>query len=232
MLTLHELTPELASAAAALPDAAQILANAWALRAQHSRVWLICQDDAPAGLLLRWQTPDGRVHDQVSPPTLRMEALALLPDGIAPATVTLRRADEDDLVRIAEMSADWEAEQNVYGYRANTVEALRGWCCWLALADGQPVGFCAGTYETQERDSSVIAAGTRYFELEELYVLPVLRSRQLGSEILRLLEPELRADGAQMLLCSAVNRDAPRLVRFYTDRAGMSIWSTRMYKKL
>ena len=68
--------------------------------------------------------------------------------------------------------------------------------------------------------------------MEELYVLPALRSQGIGAQIMALIEPELQQRGAEMVLLNAVNRDARRLLDFYEDKAGMHCWSARMYKKL
>lgn len=147
-------------------------------------------------------------------------------------TITLRSAQPADLPLLAALSADWAAEGNVYGYYANSVEDFAAQSCWVAEQSGRVVGYCCGSFETQERESSIMAKGTPCFELEELYVLPALRSGGIGAQIMALLEPQLRERGAEMLLLTAVNRDARRLLDFYEDKAGMSCWSARMFKKL
>lgn len=147
-------------------------------------------------------------------------------------TITLRSAEPDDLPQLAALSADWAAEGNVYGYYANSVEDFAEQTCWIATLEDRIVGYVSGTFETQDRDTSVIGKGTPYFELEELYVLPALRSQGIGAQIMALIEPELQQRGAEMVLLNAVNRDARRLLDFYEDKAGMSCWSARMFKKL
>lgn len=146
--------------------------------------------------------------------------------------VRLRPAEERDLLALVAMSADWAAEGNVYGYRANSAEEFRAQRCWVLEREGEPVGYCCGDFEAAERSNSFMEAGTRKFELEELYIRPALRSRGLGAEALRQLEPLLRAEGAAFLLLNAVSRDARRLLDFYEERAGMTCWSARMIKKL
>ncbi len=147
-------------------------------------------------------------------------------------SITLRPAEPADLPQLAALSSDWAAEGNVYGYYANSVEDFAAQDCWVAEQAGALVGYCCGRFETQTRDTSIMDRGTRYFELEELYVLPALRSQGIGAQIMALVEPMLRQRGATMILLNAVNRDARRLLDFYEDRAGMQCWSARMFKKL
>lgn len=146
--------------------------------------------------------------------------------------IQLRAALSRDLPQLLALSAAWAAEGNVYGYRANTVDDFAAQDCWIALQDTNPVGYCCGHFETQERSTSILSPGARYFELEELYVLPALRSQGIGTQILLQLESQLLSRGAEMILLNAVNRDARRLLDFYEDKAGMQCWSARMFKKL
>lgn len=141
----------------------------------------------------------------------------------------LTEAIEQELIRL---SADWEAENSCWGYRANTREDLAGRRVFLAEEDGAVCGYLFGLRETAEKRSSVMEAGTPYFELEELYVVPARRSQGLGRRLFALAEQAARADGLSVLMLSTATKNAKAILHFYLDEVGMDFWSARLFKKL
>ena len=136
---------------------------------------------------------------------------------------------ERELIRL---SADWEAEDSCRGYRANTHEDLAGRRVFLAEEDGAILGYLFGLRETAEKKSTVMDAGTPYFEIEELYVVPTHRSKGIGRRLFALAEETARADGLPFLMLSTATKNARAILHFYLDELGMDFWSARLFKKL
>lgn len=136
---------------------------------------------------------------------------------------------ERELIRL---SAEWESENSCWGYRANTREDLAGRRVILAEEDGAVIGYLLGLRETAERRSSVMEAGTPYFELEELYVVPARRSQGVGRRLFAMAEEAARAEGLSVLMLTTATKNAKAILHFYLDELRMEFWSARLLKRL
>ena len=134
--------------------------------------------------------------------------------------------------RLIALSADWEAEDSCRGYRTNTAEDLRDRRIFVAEEDGTIVGYLFGLTQQAERGSTVMDAGTAYFELEELYVIPSRRSQGIGRRLFALAEQAARAEGLGQVLLSTATKDWRAILHFYIEELGMDFWNARLFKKL
>ncbi len=134
----------------------------------------------------------------------------------------------DELIAL---SADWESENSCRGYRKNTEEDIHGRRVFLAKDDTRTVGYLFGQMEKSENMSSVMPEGTPFFEVEEIYVVPDLRSKGIGSELFRYAENTVRPD-AEYILLSTATKNWRSILHFYIDELGLDFWSARLFKKL
>lgn len=141
----------------------------------------------------------------------------------------LDEALEHELIRL---SRDWEAEDSCRGYRANTHEDLAGRRVFLAEEDGFLCGYLFGLRETSKEKTSFMAAGTPYFEIEEIYVVPARRSQGIGRQLFALAEETARREELPFLMLSTATKNARAILHFYLDELGMEFWSARLFKKL
>lgn len=130
------------------------------------------------------------------------------------------------------MSADWEGENSCYGYRRNERGDIEGNRIFLAEQEGQILGYLFAHKAEAERSSSIMADGTSYFEVEELYVLPEHRSEGIGSALFRYAEQAAKAEGIGFLMLSTATKNYKRILHFYIEELGMEFWSARLFKQL
>jgi ribosomal protein S18 acetylase RimI-like enzyme len=145
--------------------------------------------------------------------------------------ILFREATDRDLEAVAALSRAWAREDITYGYGENTPEILREYTLWCA-ADGEAVvGYLMGRRKTAQ-DLCILPTGSPYFEVEDFYVSPDFRSRGIGEALFAWVEGRLREDGVAYILLSTATRDAGRIQRFYTQKAGMTVWTTTLFKKI
>lgn len=140
--------------------------------------------------------------------------------------------NEEEINRLITLSADWEAEQSCYGYRKNTRDDLLGRRVFAAKSGGCIVGYLFGKMEAASNRRSIMPDGTPYFEIEELYVEPGLRSNGIGRKLFCCAESTLRAEGVPYLLLSTATKNHRAILHFYIDEVGMEFWSASLFKKL
>ena len=145
--------------------------------------------------------------------------------------VTIHEAKHSDTKRLLELSLMWEKEDSCYGYRANIEDDLRDRYI-LAAYDDELIAYIFGKEEIQDKQTSVIDKNMHYFEIEELYVHPLYRSRGIGKQLIERLEEELREKGIELMLLSTATKNWRAIMHFYIDEIDMNFWSARLYKRL
>ena len=145
--------------------------------------------------------------------------------------VMIKEINQFDMHRLVELSLMWEKEDSCYGYRANTEDDLKDRYI-LAAYDDELIAYVFGKEEVQDKQTSVIDKNMHYFEIEELYVHPLYRSRGIGKQLIERLEEELREKGIELMLLSTATKNWRAIMHFYIDEIDMNFWSARLYKRL
>ena len=89
-------------------------------------------------------------------------------------------------------SEAWEQENSCHGYRKNTEEDIKGNRIFLALENEQMVGQLFGCMDKGERKNSIYEKDEPFFEVEELYVKPELRSCGIGKQLFQYMEEKMK----------------------------------------
>mgnify|MGYP004685654447 CR=1 FL=1 len=109
-------------------------------------------------------------------------------EAMQPVTVIETELTSETERELLRMSADWAAENSCRGYYPNDRTDLEGNRIFFALAGSTPVGYLLGHLVHAEQNSTVMAKGTPFFEVEEIYITPAMRSRGIGAMLFRFAE--------------------------------------------
>lgn len=142
------------------------------------------------------------------------------------------KPNDELIAKVIAMSADWEAENSTYGYRKNDRSDIEGNRIFLAEQDGEILGYLFGHEEKSERASSIMADGTPYFEIEELYVVPSYRSKGVGRALFHNAEQAVKTTDIEFIMLSTATKNYKSILHFYIDELGIDFWSARLFKKL
>ena len=140
-------------------------------------------------------------------------------------------ATSEILEKLLQLSAQWAAEQNCYGYYPNTEADIRGKRIFLAEDEDGIEAYLLGEVETAKNMKSIMPEGTLYFEAEELYVVPEKRSQGIGEALFRFVEETVKK-GVQFIVLSTASKNSKAILHFYLDELGMQFWSARLFKKV
>ena len=142
------------------------------------------------------------------------------------------KLDADLTEKLIVLSANWEAENNTYGYRRNTHSDLAGNRIFLAERGGRILGYLLGHRAKAAQSSSIMAEGTAFFEIEELYIVPDHRSEGIGRVLFGYAEQTIASEGIGYLMLSTATKNYKRILKFYIEEKGMNFWNARLFKKL
>ncbi len=150
-----------------------------------------------------------------------------LPEGFS-----VRPATEGDIRAVARLYRDWEAEGVTLGLRADSEEDLSAKLRGLFLVvcrREEVVGFATGEVrELQAGEWIVCPAGGRYLDIEDLYVVPDLRSQGIGSVLAKRLMAAAKAEHVEYVAVYSSSQPSSRIVRFY-ESLGLSVWFVQMF---
>ena len=140
-------------------------------------------------------------------------------------------ATSEILEKLLQLSAQWAAEQNCYGYYPNTEADIRGKRIFLAEDEDGIEAYLLGEVETAKTMKSIMPEGTAYFEVEELYVVPEKRSQGIGEALFHFAEETVKKD-AQFIMLSTASKNSKAILHFYLDELDMQFWSARLFKRI
>ncbi len=139
--------------------------------------------------------------------------------------------DETVLAKLVRFSEDWAAENSCFGYRPNEKSDIEGNRIFFAEENGDVVGYLFGKICKSQQMQSIMAEGTPFFEVEELYVIPEKRSRGIGERLFRYAEETVKTD-AEFIVLSTATKNWKAIFHFYLDELDMTFWSARLFKKI
>ena len=139
--------------------------------------------------------------------------------------------NEEVLEQLIRFSEDWAAEGSCYGYRPNDKTDIEGNRIFFAEDGSTVTGYLFGRICRSEQMKSIMPEGTPYFEVEELYVVPEMRSRGIGAMLFGFAEETVKSEAEYMVLSTAT-KNWKAIFHFYLDELDMKFWSARLFKKI
>ena len=148
--------------------------------------------------------------------------------------VLIRECTRQDIESIFELDKLWDEEgvayYFTYGSREDFSAAFERFHEYFLVAEseGQIVGYINGSVLVNEK-VEVLPRQETYLEIENIYVRPEFRNRQVGGDLLDQLLTIAEQNGIKRFNVSTVTKDMDRILRFYR-RHGFKPWSVELFK--
>ena len=145
-------------------------------------------------------------------------------------TVEQAALTDETAAQLIELSARWVEEDCSWGMVVNTRDDLKE-PLFVARDGERVVGYAFGHFYTQEKRTSGIPAGSRCFDVDELYVLPEYRSGGVGRALFRRLGEAVEGE-AEFITLVTSTKDYRRILAFYVDELGMDFHNAFLFRRI
>jgi ribosomal protein S18 acetylase RimI-like enzyme len=149
--------------------------------------------------------------------------------------VHIRVCTANDIDGVIALERQWEQEQIAYGeFNPISREAyLLILECFpeyflVAESDRQLVGYAHASVQ-HTNPVEVIPAHEPYVEIEDIYVQPDFRDRDIGGALLEGLFAVARHKGIQRFIVGTLSKDTDRILKFYRSH-GFIPWHIQFFK--
>lgn len=147
--------------------------------------------------------------------------------------ILIRHAAELDVQSISSLQHRWAEEGNVYGFLPESPEQVKAALnSYLLVAEtnNEIVGFISGSIRRSE-GLAVIPEGERYFEIDNLYVMPKYRMQGIGGSLVDMCLAQVKEAGVAYALLYSAAKDIQGVLKFY-ERHNFQSWNVQMFRKL
>ena len=149
--------------------------------------------------------------------------------------IRIRACTLDDIDGVIALERQWEQEDIAYGdfnpmSREAYVAILDRFPAYFLVAesDGQLVGYI---HASVQRDDpvEVIPAHEPYVAIEDIYVQPGYRDRDIGGALLERIFEVAWQEGIQRFIVGTLSKETDRILKFYRSH-GFTPWRIRFFK--
>jgi len=147
----------------------------------------------------------------------------------------IRACTPNDIDGVIALERQWEQEDIAYGdfnpmSREAYVAILDRFLAYFLVAesDGQLVGYIHASVQ-RNNPVEVIPAHEPYVAIEDIYVQPGYRDRDIGGALLERIFEVAWQEGIQRFIVGTLSKETDRILKFYRSH-GFTPWRIRFFK--
>ena len=149
-------------------------------------------------------------------------------------SITYKQFENCYAKAVSNLQKQWESEAITYGFIADGEDDILAYnrdYFYVALDDETVVGYVTGEVKTNGKDNymNVFLANTKYLRVNDLYIAPDYRNKNIGAELLNVVEQKAKNNRVKHIFLSSATMDAESVRRFY-EKNGFKIWTTTFFK--
>ena len=150
-------------------------------------------------------------------------------------SIHIRTCTPNDIGSVIALERQWEQEEIAYGdfnpmSREAYVAILERFPNYFLVAesDGQLVGYIHASVH-HDKPVEVIPAQEPYVAIEDIYVQPDFRDRDIGGALLERIFEIAQQQGIQRFIVGTLSKENDKILRFYRSH-GFTPWRIQFFK--
>lgn len=149
--------------------------------------------------------------------------------------VGIRAYTPADIDGVIALERQWEREEIAYGdfnpmSREDYLAILERFPAYFLVAesDGQLVGYIHASVQ-QDNPVEVIPSDQPYVAIEDIYVPPDFRNRDIGGALLERVFEIARQEGIERFTVGTLSKETDRILKFYRSH-GFTPWRIQFFR--
>ena len=149
--------------------------------------------------------------------------------------IHIRACTANDIGGVIALERQWEQEAIAYGdfnplSREAPVAILDRFRAYFLVAerDGQLVGYIHASVQ-RDNPLEVIPTHEPYVAIEDIYVQPGFRDRDIGGALLERIFAVAQQEGIDRFVVGTLSKETDRILKFYRSR-GFTPWRIQFFK--
>jgi GNAT superfamily N-acetyltransferase len=149
--------------------------------------------------------------------------------------IHIRACTQGDIDAVIDLERQWQQEDIAYGNfnpmsREAYVAILERFPAYFLVAerDSQLVGYIHASVQ-RDNPVEVIPAHEPYVAIEDIYVQPGFRDRDIGGALLERIFAVARQEGIERFIVGTLSKDTDRILKFYRSH-GLRPWRIQFFK--
>lgn len=148
--------------------------------------------------------------------------------------ITYKQFENCYVKAVANLQQMWESEAITFGFCADDEEDVLNYdkeYFYIALDGETVIGYASAEEKTNSNDNymNVFSMNEAYVQVNDLYISPDYRSKNIGAELLKMIEEKAEKNGIKHIFLSSATMDSASVRRFYENN-GFKIWTTTFFK--
>lgn len=148
--------------------------------------------------------------------------------------ITYKQIENCYAKAVSTLQKQWEIEGITYGFIADSKDEILAYnrdYFYVALDGETVIGYVTGEAKTNDKNNymNVFLLNTKYLQVNDLYIAPDYRNKNIGAELLNMVEQKAKNNRVKHIFLSSATMDAESVRRFY-EKNGFKIWTTTFYK--
>lgn len=149
--------------------------------------------------------------------------------------VRIRACTAADIDGVIALERQWEQEEIAYGdfnpmSQEDYLAILERFPAYFLVAEceGQLVGYIHASVQ-RDNPVEVIPADQPYVTIEDIYVQPDFRNRDIGGNLLEQVFAVAQQEGIQRFIVGTLSKETDKILKFYCSH-GFTPWRIQFFK--
>ncbi|MBQ6872947.1 MAG: GNAT family N-acetyltransferase [Clostridia bacterium] len=135
---------------------------------------------------------------------------------------------------VANLQKQWANDAITFGFVADNEDEIMSYdkeYFYVAFDDETVVGYVTGEVKINDKDNymNVFPLNAEFLQVYDLYIDPAYRNKNIGAELLVIVERKAKTNNVEHIFLSSATKDAESVRQFY-EKNGFKIWTTAFFK--
>ena len=142
------------------------------------------------------------------------------------------KPNEKEIEALISLSKTWKDEDITFGYMENSINDIIDKRVFVAKEDNKIIGYIFAKDGISKNYTSIMKDGTKYFGIEEIYVIPNKRSLGVGKMLMDFTKNKAKEEGYEYIFLVTSTKNWNKILDFYVNKCDMTFYCASLVEKI